>query len=139
MTDIVVPMSVLALWTLLVLALVPIKRFRAGFQGRVHVKDFRLGETANVPGDVALPNRNYMNLLELPVLFYAACLVAMTSNRVDQTAVALAWVFVGLRVAHSAIHLTYNNVFHRGLIFGVGVSVVVVMWLRLLLAALGVI
>ena len=37
--------------------------------------DFRYGESARVPGEVSIPNRNYMNLLELPVLFYAICVI----------------------------------------------------------------
>lgn len=71
---IVLPMAVLALWTTCVLLLILIVRARAARAGRVHIKDFRYGESANVPGDVSLPNRDYMNLLELPVLFYGACL-----------------------------------------------------------------
>lgn len=39
---------------------------------RVRIGDFRVGESPDVPADVALPNRNFMNLLEMPVLFYAA-------------------------------------------------------------------
>ena len=127
---IVLAMSVLALWTLLIWALVPLTRIRAGRAGHVHVKDFRYGESANVPGDVSLPNRNYMNLLELPVLFYAACLVVLATNRADDFTVLLAWAFVASRIAHSVIHLTYNNVLHRGVMFGAGVSIVFAMWAR---------
>ncbi|MEI9932052.1 MAG: hypothetical protein WDM89_16300 [Rhizomicrobium sp.] len=63
------PMGALALLTFLVLTLIPIRRFRAGFAGRIVPEDFRLGESANVPSDVSIPNRAYMNLLEMPLLF----------------------------------------------------------------------
>lgn len=130
--QIVLPMAALAIWTLLVLGLVPIVRVRASRQGRTHVKDYRYGESANVPGDVALPNRNYMSLLELPVLFYVACLVQMASGREDIVMLALAWAFVAARIAHSLVHLSYNNVLHRLAVFATGVALVLVMWLRLI-------
>lgn len=136
MAEIILPMSVLALWTLLVLALVPFTRMRAAVAKRVHIKDFRYGESPNVPGDVALPNRDYMNLLELPVLFYAVCLTLLAIDRADHTMLALAWVFVASRIVHSLIHLTYNNVLHRGAVFSLGVTIVFAMWSLMLWRAL---
>ena len=47
-------------------------------------------------------------------------------------ALALAWAYVGLRVAHSAIHLTYNRVRHRLVVFAVGNVVLVMLWTNLL-------
>lgn len=76
--------------------------------------DFRYGESSRVPGEVSIPNRNYMNLLELPVLFYVVCMLNyVTGASVSFSALILAWVYVGLRVLHSVVHLTYKNVFHR--------------------------
>src|ERR1700741_2796335 len=51
------------------------RRFRAVFGGRATRDDFKFGESPAVPGDVSIPNRNFMNLLELPVLFYVAGLM----------------------------------------------------------------
>ena len=128
------PVVVLAIWTFCVLLLVPILRFRASFAGKVGPGDFRYGESAKVPGDVALPNRNYMNLLELPVLFYVLCLILFVTRRVDATYLNLAWAFVGLRVVHSLVHLTYNNVFHRLTAFALAKVVLLAMWLRYAIA-----
>lgn len=114
------PVLALALWTLVVLTLIPIARIRAARLGQVKVGDFRYGESASVPPNVSLPNRNYMNLLELPLLFYVVCLVAFVGGVVSPLAVSLAWAFVGLRVVHSVIHLTYNNVLHRLAAFATG-------------------
>jgi hypothetical protein len=125
------PICALALWTILVLLLVPIRRWRASTAGRTHVKDYRYGESANVPGDVSLPNRNYMNLLEVPTLFYVICLALMITKRVDQAYVWLAWAFVALRVAHTLVHIGYNNVLHRMAIFAVGNTVLAIMLIRL--------
>jgi hypothetical protein len=100
---------------------------------RVRISDFRLGESANVPADVALPNRNFMNLLETPVLFYVACLVLFVTGGVDRIALTLAWLYVGLRVAHSVVHLTYNNVIHRLAAFGASLVVLLLLWIKLVL------
>ena len=127
-SPIFLPMGVLAFWTFTVLLLIPFQRFRAAFAGRVSAEDFKFGESGNVPGDVSIPNRAMMNLLELPVLFYIVCLMFYVSNGVDATVIELAWVYVGLRLAQTLIHLTYNNVFHRLTVFGVGNFVLVSLW-----------
>ena len=131
---ILLPFALLALHTFLVALLIPITRFRAAFAKRVGPGDFRYGESAKVPGDVSLPNRNYMNLLELPVLFYAVCLALYATRKVDGLYLGLAWLFLAMRFAHSAVHLTYNNVMHRLVVFGCGVVTLLAMWLRFTLS-----
>ena len=103
-------------------------RVGAARAGRVKVKDFRLGESPEVPADVALPNRNLMNLLEMPVLFYVACLVFYVTATVDALALTLAWLYVAARVAHSVVHLTYNNVLHRLTAFGASNIALLALW-----------
>ncbi|HTT97161.1 MAG TPA: MAPEG family protein [Rhizomicrobium sp.] len=122
------PMGALALLTFLVLALIPIRRFRAGFAGRIVPDDFKFGESQNVPSDVSIPNRAYMNLLELPMLFYVLCLMLFVSGRVDAMFLNLAWSYVALRAIHSLIHVTYNNVYHRLIIFSLSNVVLIVTW-----------
>jgi hypothetical protein len=122
------PMGALALLTFLVLILIPFRRFRAGFAGQVTPADFRYGESARVPGEVSIPNRNYMNLLEMPMLFYVICLMLYVSHRVQPGFMWLAWTYVGLRVLHSLVHLTYNNVVHRLTLFALSNFVVISMW-----------
>jgi hypothetical protein len=73
-----------------------------------------------------------MNLLESPVLFYTASLLILILQRSDTVFVRLAWAYVALRIVHSAVHLTYNSVLHRLLIFVASNVVLVVMWLRIL-------
>jgi hypothetical protein len=106
-------MGSLAFLTFGALTLIPLRRFRAGAAGQIVRDDFKFGESANVPGHVSIPNRNYMNLLELPMLFYVASLMFYVTSRVDGLVLGLAWLYVGLRIVHSVIHLTYNNVMHR--------------------------
>ena len=122
------PMGVLALVTFLVLSLIPARRFRAVFAKQVTSEDFKLGESSTVPAHVTLANRAYMNLLELPVLFYVVGLMYFVSGRVDGTVMALAWSYVALRALHSAIHVLYNNVIHRLTAFALSNFVLIALW-----------
>jgi hypothetical protein len=62
------------------------------------------------PPAVANPSDNLKNLFELPTVFYALVLFLYVTNHVDATYVLAAWLFVGFRVLHSAVHCTFNFV-----------------------------
>lgn len=130
------PLAALAIWTLLVLLLVPIHRFRAAAQHKVTASDFRFGESAAVPGDVSIPNRAWMNLLEAPLLFYVACIIAFSIHAVAQSLITLAWAYVGVRVVHTLIHITYNRVLHRLTAFAISNVILVMIWIHLVLTLL---
>ena len=129
------PMGALALLTFAALFLVGFRRVGASRRGVVRPKDFRFGESANVPGEVSIPNRNYMNLLEMPTLFYVSGLMFYVTHRVSVLVLALSWTYVALRCVHSAIHLTYNNVLHRLIAFVVGNFVLMALWLVFFVSA----
>jgi hypothetical protein len=122
------PMFALAAWTTIVLLLIPVVRIRAALRREVRPNDFRFGESAAVPGQVSLPNRNYMNLLELPMLFYVVCLILFVTAGATRLAVAIAWAYVALRIVHSLIHLTYNRVMHRLTAFALSSTVLTLLW-----------
>lgn len=122
------PVIALAALTFTVLGQVPLRRFGAAFAKQVTPADFALGESSAVPPTVALANRNYMNLLELPVLFYVVCLALFVSDLVDILTLKLAWTYVGLRVVHSLVHLTYNKVMHRLALFAASQIVLMTLW-----------
>ena len=65
------------------------------------------------PPEVSNPSDNLKNLFEIPVLFYALTLYLFVTNQVDVTYVRAAWVFVGFRALHSAVHCTFNLVLLR--------------------------
>ncbi len=125
------PMFALAALTATVLFLVPITRMLAGQRGELILDDFRYGESPAVPPQVSIPNRNYMNLLEFPTLAHVACLIAYVASDVTALMVQTAWTYVALRLVHSAIHLTYNRVVHRALVFGASNFVLVALWVQL--------
>ncbi|HTG98605.1 MAG TPA: MAPEG family protein [Burkholderiales bacterium] len=130
------PAAALVALTLGVAVLLLRARFRAGFRRQVTLGDFRYGESERVPPEARLPSRNYVNLLEMPLLFYVACVVLYAIGAVDGAAIALAWVYAATRALHSLIHLTYNNVLHRLAMFAASTVVLLVIWIRLVLAVL---
>jgi hypothetical protein len=127
------PMAALVLLTFAVLLVIPYRRFKAAFAKQVTADDFKYGESKKVPPEVSIPNRAYMNLLEVPLLFYVACLTLYVTKSVDTASIYLAWGYFGLRVVHSAIHLTYNKVLHRLTFFALSNVVLAVLWIRVLL------
>jgi hypothetical protein len=60
---------------------------------------------------------NFRNLFEVPVLFYVLCAALVLTGGSTPGFVAAAWAYVALRVVHSLIHVTYNRVTHRFLVY----------------------
>src|SRR3974390_2841682 len=129
--SILLPMAALAALTFAVLLVIPYKRIGAGRKGLVTYRDFKYGGSESVPPDVRIPNRNLMNLLEMPMLFYVACVTFYVTKRVDAPIVVIAWVYVGLRVVHSAVHLTYNRVRDRLVVYAASNVVLAPLGVRL--------
>lgn len=127
--SIFLPMLALALVTFTVLGLIPVRRFRSVFARETTPDDYALGENSRVPGHVSLPNRNYMNLLEVPALFYVVGGALFVTGTVDGLALGLAWAFVAARVAHSLVHVTYNRVVHRLALFGLANVILMALWI----------
>jgi len=74
---------------------------------------------------------NFRNLLELPLLFYVALLLAYVTGQDQAAILVLAWLFVGLRAAHSAIHCIGNRVVPRFIAFICSALVLLLLWGRL--------
>lgn len=122
------PVFALALWTCVVLLKIPIMRFRSALRRETNAGDYRYGESTAMPPYVSLPNRNYMTLLEIPLLFYVGCLLIYVTGITSPTMLALAWAYVAAHVAHSLIHLGYNNVMHRLAAFALSNLLLIALW-----------
>ena len=130
------PVAALVALTFGVALLLLRARFRSAYRRQVTPGDFRYGESERVPVEARLPSRNLVNLLEMPVLFYVACVILYAIGSVDGAALALGWAYVASRGVHSLIHLTYNNVFHRLAAFAAGCVLLLAIWIRLVLAVM---
>ncbi len=71
---------------------------------------------------------NFRNLFETPLLFVAAALTIYAAALTSLPYVVLAWLYVALRVVHSAIQCTYNKVMHRMRAFIASVFVLWAIW-----------
>jgi hypothetical protein len=71
---------------------------------------------------------HFINLFEVPVLFYAACLTTMTLDSVDQIGLALAGLFVIGRFVHAQITLTHNKMLIRSRVYVLTSLILFVFW-----------
>ena len=95
-------------------------------------------------GWIKQAGNNYSNQFEAPVIFFVLC-IFMTlvdlSTRVHSISplfITLAWLFVVTRVVHAAIHLTFNRVPIRFLVFFLGMLCLMVMFVFTVLTVLNV-
>ena len=72
---------------------------------------------------------NFRNLFEVPVLFYALCAALALNGGSTAAYVTADWVYVGLRALHSLIHVTYNSVVHRFLVYVASTLLLFGMWI----------
>lgn len=94
-------------------------------------------DTSNMQGlmgsdlDKALPAKvqwkahNYNHLHEQPTVFYAVALVLAMVGQGDGTNALMAWIYVGLRVAHSLVQATANVVMVRFVLFALSSLVLI--------------
>ena len=124
------PVIALVLLTAIALLMAVLYRNTAIVRGAASERYFKTF-TADQPAEwVERPIRTYMNLLELPVLFYLVCLLMLTTGRFDAVQVSLAWVFVVTRYAHAFIYIGFNHVPLRFVAFLCGVLTLAVIWAR---------
>ncbi len=108
-------------------ALLGLRRRQAVQSGKVRPSQWKL-RSYGEPEISATVSNNIMNQFELPVLFHVVCLALYVTAGVSWIAVILAWLFVALRYVHAFEHVTSNRPPLRGMIFGAGFLVLVLMW-----------
>jgi hypothetical protein len=96
--------------------------------GQVHPRDVALREP-NWPPHVLKVDNAVHNQLELPMLFYVLTLLVIATRKADVLFVVLAWVFVLSRLGHVYVHVTSNRISLRGPVFGIGLLVLLIMWI----------
>lgn len=71
----------------------------------------------------------FANQFELPMLFYVLTILSILTHHADIVFLVLAWIFVLSRIAHAVVHTTSNNIMQRGPLFGLGMVVLLIMWI----------
>jgi hypothetical protein len=131
MSDMILAAAALALLTLFVYLMLTILGVVAKSRGELS-EEYSLTKAGTPPPDwLANWGRNFANLCEMPVLFYALiALMAVSSVAVDALQSMLAWAFVGSRFIHTLVHVTVNNLGLRFLAHRIGFVILAVMWVR---------
>ncbi|MCF8473274.1 MAG: MAPEG family protein [Emcibacter sp.] len=131
--SVIYPMGLLAIFTLLYSYVMITGRKRAVKSGELKASYFKEYNNDNPPSYVQKATRQWANLYEVPVLFYAVCAAILALRLDDMIFTYMAYSFFGLRVIQAYIHTTYNDVYHRLTIFACGLVIILAMWIRLLL------
>jgi len=127
-TTIYYPMLAMFLWTFAVMLRNVQVRVRSVLKGELTNEYFELFQ-GGTPSDVVnKTGNNLRNLFEFPVLFYVVLTAAALLGKAESFVVVLAWLYVGLRIGHSIIHLTINKVPVRFAFYFLSNLVLLALW-----------
>ena len=121
----------MALITFVVGPLILTTRINSVKNGIVHIEYYETFQGGEPPASVLQTTRHWSNLYEAPTLFYIACLMAFSLQLESIFILAMAWLYVAVRLIHSVIHLTYNRVYHRLTAFLTSQFILIAIWILL--------
>jgi len=104
-------------WHFVMMMWLYITRMRAFKQSGVTPDTATFTTMRKLPDWALNPAANYNNLTEAPPLFYAVVIVIALLGQADPINVTLAWLYVGLRVAHSLWQSLVNRISIRMTLF----------------------
>ena len=100
-------------------------------KGEVKVRDIALSRNGWPEHERKVSNA-VDNQFQLPVLFYAGCIIAVLLGPTWFDLV-FAWAFVLSRYVHAFIHVTDNHVIRRFWAYTAGLAILTLFWLVLLI------
>jgi hypothetical protein len=137
-SEILKPVAVLVAWSLIMLVWMVIVRLpalkKAGIDinsavgGKPGLLDTILAEKAQWPA------HNYIHLMEQPTIFYAAAMVIALTGTGNGLNAVIAWIYVGLRIAHSLVQSTVNIIRYRFILFALSSACLMALSLHALIA-----
>jgi hypothetical protein len=120
------PMIAHAFLVFILYYLLSMRRGAAIRDGGYDARKFK--ENLSEPTESLLVHNNLKNQFELPMLFHAGVLAIFICNADNIITIALAWIFVISRYAHSYVHITSNRLLLRRPLFMLGFMATVLMW-----------
>ncbi|MEY3905834.1 MAG: hypothetical protein RIR59_657 [Pseudomonadota bacterium] len=137
--EILKPVAILALWTMVMWVWMYITRIPAMNAAKVDpdelVKQGGKSLDELLPAKAQWKAQNYNHLHEAPTVFYAVALALALMGEGDGLNAMLAWAYVGLRIVHSIFQATINKVMIRFLIFALSSLVLMALVLHTVMAA----
>ena len=129
------PVLTLIVWSLLIWLWMYATRIPAMQKAGIQPQDARFpGSLDKLPDSARQVADNYNHLMEQPTIFYALAFYVVLVGRTDTLNMDLAWAYVGLRVLHSLIQCTINNVNLRFVVFALSTLVLMAIAARQVLA-----
>jgi hypothetical protein len=129
------PVLTLIVWTLLIWLWMYATRIPAMQRAGIQPQDARFpGSLDKLPDSVRQVADNYNHLMEQPTIFYALAFYVVLAGHTDTLNIDLAWAYVGLRILHSLIQCTINNVNLRFVVFALSTLALMAIAARQVLA-----
>ena len=118
-SPILAPVVVLVAWTMVMWGWMYATRIPAIQRAKMRLDPEapRGEQMAMLPPRVRWKADNYNHLMEQPTLFYAIALTLATVGHGAGWSARLAWSYVGLRVLHSLVQVTWNKIEVRFALF----------------------
>jgi hypothetical protein len=131
-SPILAPLVALVLWSFVMGAWLYATRIPVIVRNRIVLDPRRPFDEfqAQLPAEVRWKADNYNHLMEQPTLFYAVVLALALLGAGAGLNLALAWLYVGLRIVHSLVQATVNIILIRFAIFMAASVVLLVMTVR---------
>jgi hypothetical protein len=119
------PVVALAAWTMLIWIWMYATRLPAMGRAGIDAKNMVGSTGGGLRNDLMAKGEdraswvadNYNHLHEAPTIFYAVSLVLAMVGQGDNLNATIAWVYVGLRIAHSLLQILSNRVIVRFVLF----------------------
>jgi hypothetical protein len=131
--DIIYPVFCLVILTFIMAFATGTSRLISVRRKQINPKYYVLLSGDTPPDYVQKIGRNFANLLEVPVLFYLLAVLVITLDINNTLLLNLAWLYVALRLVHTIIHVSYNYVMHRFMVFGLSVLTLLTMWVQFIM------
>ena len=120
-SPILAPVVALIGWSLVMMLWMAATRLPAMSRKGIRIGTLVGGRGADLDGvledSIQWKSHNYAHLMEQPTIFYAVALSLALMDQGDGLNLTLAWVYVGLRIAHSLVQAIFNRVLVRFLLF----------------------
>ena len=135
------PAVALIVWSMVMLIWMAVTRFSAFKTANIDIAKAPPGGRGRdldgvLPKEVQWPSHNYNHLMEQPTIFYPTVIILAVTGQANPVNLGLAWLYVGIRVAHSIWQAKVNRVPVRFRLFALSSIVLLILALRALFALL---
>jgi hypothetical protein len=135
MNSILTPMLALIIWTFVMWFWMYATRIPAMQKAGIDATKMKAKSEMDVlPNEVKRIADNFNHLHEQPTIFFALVVYCHLAGAADGLNIALAWIYVGLRISHSLVQALWNFIPVRFFIFAASSIVMMVIGVRAALA-----